>query len=172
MKNSYFENLLFATATIIFGIMAGFFWTYTINVNRAMLEVDATTYATVQSLFNVNVRHPMFFVFFFGGGFFPILALVGNLKHWKTAPFICMVLAALIYVFGVIVFTQQVNLPLNYYTESWNPTAVPADWSAIRDQWNSANAIRVWTAGIAFLLSIVALVLRASQPRQPSKIAY
>ncbi len=42
------------------GIMAGFFYTYTFNVNLAMLEVDGSTYAVVQSLFNENVRHPMF----------------------------------------------------------------------------------------------------------------
>ncbi len=37
--------------------MAGFFWTYSDNVNLAMLQVDGATYATVQSLFNMNVRH-------------------------------------------------------------------------------------------------------------------
>ena len=48
------------------GIMAGFFGTYSANVNLAMLQLDGPTYAMVQSSFNRNVRHALFFAFFFG----------------------------------------------------------------------------------------------------------
>lgn len=151
-----------AIAVVVLGIMAGFFWTYTFNVNLAMQQVDAETYAIVQSLFNQNVRHPMFFVFFFGGGFFPVIALLSNLRHRKKLLFWLLVLTAVVYILGVIVFTQRVNLPLNYYTESWQPASVPNDWMDIRDQWNAANALRVGTSFLAFILSVLALVLRAS----------
>ena len=60
------ENLALAAAIIVFGLMAGFFGTYTFNVNLAMLKVDGPTYATVQSLFNQHVRHAGFFSIFFG----------------------------------------------------------------------------------------------------------
>lgn len=165
---SFAENIALAIATLVFGIMAGFFWTYTFNVNLAMLEVDGATYATVQSLFNENVRHSMFFTFFFGGGFLSGLALVINWKHWKTSSFVMLALAFTVYVLGIIVFTAQVNLPLNAYTESWDPLNLPANWSQVRDRWNTANAIRVGTAGTAFFLSLAALVTRASV--QPSKL--
>ncbi|MEM7798025.1 MAG: DUF1772 domain-containing protein [Chloroflexota bacterium] len=161
--NTLTENLAFGFATLVFGIMAGFFWTYSFNVNWAMLEVSGETYATVQSLFNENVRHGYFFFFFFGGGFFPLLALLVNRRHWSTLAFWLVVAAALIYIFGVIVFTQQVNLPLNYTTEGWDPQNLPADWTVIRDRWNAANNIRVGTAGSAFALSLLALVLRATR---------
>lgn len=151
-----------AIAVVVLGIMAGFFWTYTFNVNLAMQQVDAETYAIVQSLFNQNVRHPMFFVFFFGGGFFPVIALLSNLRHRKKLLFWLLVLTAVVYILGVIVFTQRVNLPLNDYTESWQPASVPNDWMDIRDQWNAANALRVGTSFLAFILSVLALVLRAS----------
>lgn len=162
MKVSYLENSLVAVAIIVFGIMAGLFWTYTFNVNLAMLEVDGATYATVQSLFNENVRHTIFFTFFFGGGAFSALALVGNWKHWKSISFWLLALACLIYIVGVIVFTAQVNLPLNYTTESWDPQNLPDDWQSVRDQWNRANALRVATSASAFVLSVSALVVRAS----------
>lgn len=162
MNFSYIENTLIAIATVVFGIMAGLFWTYTFNVNLAMLEVDGATYATVQSLLNQNVRHLMFFVFFFGGGVFSVLALLGNWKHWKSISFWLLAAACLIYIFGVIVFTAQVNLPLNYYTESWNPQSLPDDWETVRTQWNSANAMRVATSGAAFVLAVLSLTIRAS----------
>lgn len=162
MRFTPIENISIAITTLVFGIMAGFFWTYTFNVNLAMLEVDGATYAVVQSLFNKNVRHFTFFVFFFGGGAFSIFAIIANWKHRKHASFALLVIASLIYIFGIIVFTSQVNLPLNYYTEAWDPQNLPSDWAAIREQWNSANAIRVGTSGLAFLLSVIALTHRAS----------
>ncbi|MCB0082300.1 MAG: DUF1772 domain-containing protein [Caldilineaceae bacterium] len=160
---TYIENGFLALATLVFGIMAGLFWTYTFNVNYAMLEVDGATYATVQSLLNQNVRHFMFFLFFFGGGFFSVLALAVNWRHWRHMSFWLLALAAIIYILGVIVFTAQVNLPLNYYTESWDPQNLPADWAQVRTQWNNANAIRVGTSGAAFVLALAALVVRASR---------
>ncbi|MEZ5535580.1 MAG: DUF1772 domain-containing protein [Thiolinea sp.] len=157
------ENGSLLLAIIVLGIMAGFFWTYTFNVNYAMLEVDGATYARVQSLFNVNVRHFMFFIFFFGGGFFSVLALLINYKHWQGHDFHLLLAASLIYLFGIIAFTHQVNLPLNYYTESWDPLNLPADWERIRAQWNQANTIRVVTSFSAFLMAALALLLRASK---------
>jgi len=162
MKFTLLENMMLAVATFVFGIMAGFFWTYTFNVNLAMLEVDGATYATVQSLFNENVRHPTFFSFFFGGAAISVIALLSNLRHWRSFSFLVLTLACIVYIVGVIIFTSQVNLPLNYYTESWDPQNLPADWALIRTQWNQANAVRVGTAGFAFMLSLCALVQRAS----------
>ncbi|WP_197477698.1 MULTISPECIES: hypothetical protein [unclassified Marinomonas] len=69
------------TATALFGLMAGFFATYSFNVNYAMLAVDASTYAEVQSLFNINVRHTGFFLCFFGAGALPYFCAVLNIKN-------------------------------------------------------------------------------------------
>lgn len=157
------QNLSFGIATAVFGIMAGFFWTYTFNVNLAMLNVDGETYATVQSLFNQNVRHINFFAFFFGGVLFPLLALAINWNHWRTASFWMIVTAWAIYFFGVFLYTQNVNLPLNEITEAWDPRNVPAGWESIRDQWNAANALRTGMAAGSFGLGIVALMLRAQR---------
>ena len=166
---TFLENGALAVATLVFGVMAGFFWTYTFNVNLAMLQVDGETYAKVQSLLNENVRHLMFFIFFFGGGIFSVLAWVANLRQRRTFSFWLVTLASLIYIAGVIVFTQQVNLPLNYYVESWQVSNLPADWAETRDRWNDANTVRVVTSFLSFLLCVVALVLRANQkPKTPN----
>lgn len=147
-------------AVLLLGLMAGFFWTYSINVSLALLQVDGDTYARVQSLLNQNVRHWMFFIGFFGAGAATVLALVVNYRHWRSKSFLCLALAAVIYVLGIIVFTAQVNLPLNYYTESWNPASLPADWQSVRLAWNEANHWRVVSAVSAFLLGLLALVWR------------
>ena len=161
MSTIYLENGALALAILVFGYMAGFFWTYTFNVNPAMLQVDGQTYASVQSLFNENVRHLPFFLLFFGGGFVPILAIMLNLKHWQHIWFWLIVTAAAVYILGIIFYTRNVNLPLNYYTESWDPNNLPLDWADTRDSWNTANAFRVMTSAISFSVSVLALLLKA-----------
>ena len=151
------QNSTLLVATLVIGIMAGFFWTYSINVNLAMLQLDGAIYAQMQSLFNKNVHHGMFFTFFFGGGAFTALALATHIKHFRSLRFWLISAATVIYILGIILFTREINLPLNYYTESWNPQALPDDWQQVRAQWNQANNLRVITAGLAFVLSLVAM---------------
>lgn len=156
------ENAAIAVAAALTGLMAGFFWTYGHNVSPALLQVDGATYATVQSLLNRHVRHAAFFALFFGAGVAPIVAALVNLRHRRQAAFWLVAMSGLLYVAGVIVFTRAVNLPLNAYTESWQPTSLPADWAATRERWNEANAVRVAVSMASFALCLSALVVRAS----------
>lgn len=148
-------------AVLSLGLMAGFFGTYSANVNLATLELDGPTYALVQSAFNRNVRHALFFVFFFGPPLWCALALVSAWRPrsgwwWLTA------VVGVGYALGIVLFTRQVNLPLNHLTESWTPATLPTDWAATRDAWNRANAFRaVWSA-VLFGAGLVALVWRAA----------
>ena len=166
------ENTSIALAILMYGIMAGFFWTYTFNVNLATAQLDGATYARVQSLFNVNVRHFIFFAFFFGSAVMAIVALLINYKHYREPSFWLLVLATVIYIAGIIFFTREINLPLNYYTESWDPNHLPRDWAQTRSNWNSANAWRVLTAGLAFAISTLVLVLRSTSPKIHSEAGY
>lgn len=160
-------QLSFASQTIgllALGLMAGFFWTYSINVNLAMREMDGPIYATVQSAFNRNVRHPMFFAVFFG----PMpLALITLLSSWRQRRRLwwgLLALAGVAYTLGIVWFTRTVNLPLNHLTESWSPAALPEDWSLTRDAWNHANDWRAITSGSVFALAMLAFALRLHAP--------
>lgn len=151
----------FILAVFSLGIMAGFFGTYSGNVNRATLELDGATYALVQSAFNRNVRHPLFFVFFFGPPLFCVMSLVFAWRE-RVGWWWLVALIGIAYALTIVVYTAQVNLPLNALTESWTPTTVPGNWTETREAWNSANDWRaIWSAGL-FLLSLLALVWRSS----------
>jgi uncharacterized membrane protein len=127
-----------------------------------MSEVDGSTYAAVQSLLNQNVRHFAFFIFFFGGSVFSVGALIINVRHYRHFSFLLMIAASVVYTLGIILFTRQVNLPLNALTESWDPANLPENWQEIRDSWNLANGFRVVMSFGSFLLCLLALVVRAS----------
>ena len=146
-------------AVFSLGIMAGFFGTYAGNVNLATLELDGPTYALVQSAFNRHVRHALFFTCFFGP---PLLCLVALAGAWRERPVWWWLVASigLGYALGIVVFTREVNLPLNRLTESWTPATLPVDWAETRDAWNRANAWRAGWSALLFATSLVALYLQ------------
>lgn len=143
-------------AVFSLGWMAGFFATYSGNVSPALAGLDGATYALVQSTLNRHVRHAAFFASFFLP---PVWCLLALLTGWLLA-------AALLYALGIVLFTRQVNLPLNAYTESWLPHQLPADWALVRARWNLANHARTAVSALAFLLAIVSLACR--RPGQAS----
>jgi hypothetical protein len=54
------------------------------------------------------------------------------------------------------------NRPLNAEIAAWTPQTLPADWSAVRDRWDTAHSISAIFAAIAFG-SLLAGVLTTSQ---------
>ena len=156
-----------ALAVLWLGLMAGFFGTYSANVNLAMLQMDGATYATVQSAFNQNVRHTLFFSLFFGPPVWCALALLVAWRAHRAAWWRMLGLVGVAYMLGIVFFTQQVNLPLNYTTEAWNPAALPADWAQVRDQWNAANLWRALLSLAASATALATLVWRCAGTAPP-----
>lgn len=149
---------------LLLGLMAGFFATYSANVNLATLELDGPTYAHVQSAFNRNVRHAGFFVCFFGPMPLGLIALALAWTERRAAWWWLLALTVLAYALGIVLFTREVNLPLNHLTESWTPATLPPDWANVREAWNLAN---LWRSGLnlaLFAASLIALVLRLQTP--------
>ena len=151
-----------ALAVIWFGLMAGFFGTYSANINLAMQQMDGATYAIVQSAFNRNVRHALFFAAFFGPPLWCALALAPAWRNRREPWWWCLALVGMAYTLGIIVFTRYVNLPLNYITEAWDPRTLPADWAQVRDQWNAAN---LWRALLSLALFGTALATLLTRKR-------
>jgi len=164
---SYTQNASIALSVLMLGIMTGFFWTYSFNINQATSNLSGEHYTVVQSLLNVNVRHAMFFTFFFGTGLLGVVAVLVNISHRGSLTFWLLFASTASYIVGIIVLTKFVNLPLNAYTESWDPQNLPNDWELTRDSWNQANMMRVVFSFLAFTLSLFTLMLRAvSQEKQ------
>lgn len=156
-----------ALAVLWLGLMAGFFGTYSGNVNLATLTLDGPTYAVVQSELNRNVRHPLFFALFFGPPVWCLLALATGWSRRREGWWPVLAAVAVAYLAGIVFFTREVNLPLNALTEGWNPAAVPPDWAAVRAQWNAANLWRALLSLVAFVAGLATLVWRTARAFGP-----
>lgn len=161
--NLTIKNALFIIWILMLGVISGFFYTYSINVSRAFMEVDADTYAIMQSLCNINVRHSLFYIFFFGTPLIGSICLFSSYKDFKKSYYIITIFTLLLYMFGIIIFTKIINLPLNVYTESWVVGNVPNDWEEVRNRWNFANHIRTGISLICFTLTLISYHLKISK---------
>jgi uncharacterized membrane protein len=145
-------------ATLLLGLMAGFFFAFWVDVAPAMAQLDAQGYVTTQQWINKVVRNIPFGIAYFGSTFFaavPAAFAVAN-RQWRAA--FAWAALAIAYFAGVFWFTRNVNIPINEAMALWNPAAAPADWAQQRDVWNEANAQRT---GVAVACFLVALVLMA-----------
>jgi uncharacterized membrane protein len=153
-------------ASVLFlGLIAGFFLTYSINVSRGLLQFDGQTYAAAQSALNRSVRHSTFFTLFFGPAILCTLSLVDG---WRDRPlwWWLMALCSVGYSLGIILFTHEVNLPLNALTESWTPSTVPQHWSGVRNAWNRANDWRSGCSVVLLALSLASIAVRRDRTSQ------
>ncbi|WP_051237559.1 DUF1772 domain-containing protein [Ottowia thiooxydans] len=161
-----FSLFLQAATVFVLGLMAGFFATYSANVNLATHELDGPTYALMQSALNRNVRHALFFSAFFGPLILGSLTLLSACKECRRRWWGLHAGVVLAYALGIVLFTREVNLPLNYFIESWAPATLPMDWNETRDAWNRANLVRAFLSTILFAVSLGLLSLRLIDERR------
>lgn len=158
-------------ATLLLGLMAGFFFAFWVDVAPAMVNLDAQGYITTQQWINKVVRNIPFGVAYFGSTLFaavPVAFAVAN-RQWRAA--IAWAMLAVVYFAGVFWFTRKVNIPINEAMALWNPAAAPADWAQQRDVWNLANAQRTGVAVLCFLVALVLVAFPSLVTRMPTQHA-
>ncbi|MGH1492991.1 MAG: DUF1772 domain-containing protein [Acidimicrobiales bacterium] len=138
------RQLTLLIATVLTGLSAGFFYTYSVSVTRGLAAIsDAAYLETFQSI-NATIRTPAFALIFFGPIPAIILAIVANRSARSTVARWLIALALPLYIAAFLV-TFAGNVPLNNeLAEVVNAT--PAEMAEARDDfedlWNLLNLIR------------------------------
>lgn len=147
-------------ATLLLGLMAGFFFAFWVDVAPAMARLDAAEYVVAQQHINSTVRNAPFALAYFGSVAVPAFAVLALWLAGQRRQALAWSAITLTYLLGVFVLTSQVNIPINQALASWDPAAPPADWTALRDRWNDANFTRGMAALAAFAGAVAALAWR------------
>lgn len=154
-------NLFILIPLAMLGMMAGFFYSYSVSVmpglNHAQPKVAI---AAMQSL-NVTIRNPTFFVTFFLT--IPV-GLLGALLLWRCCQkraSIWLALAILIYLFGAVIPTGVINVPMN---DALGQQRIPTDlgaalelWKSYAPEWTFWNTFRTVTTMLALLTCACAI---------------
>lgn len=148
-------------ATLLLGLMAGFFFAFAVDVVPAMRELDAQAYITTQQAINRVVRNATFGGVYFGTAVLPLLAAVALYAGGQRRAGHAWLALWVVYFGAVFWLTREVNVPINNALAQWNPASPPADWQQARDSWNNANLVRTLAAGLCFAGAVLALRLKA-----------
>ena len=132
-------------ATVLSGLFAGFFLTYSASVQLGLARVDALTYVRTFQEINATIRNPVFAVFFFGC--VPAIALA--LAFHRHGPRRRMVLlaAGAVACTAVVAITFAFSVPLNnelatYVDPTIDEARVARDgFESVWNRWNLARSI-------------------------------
>jgi uncharacterized membrane protein len=140
-------------ATCLMGLMAGFFFAFSVDVAPAMRELDAQGYITAQQAINRVVRNIPFALVYFGAAGVPFAAALALYFAGRRREAAVWLGIALVYAAGVFLLTREINIPINNALALWNPQTPPADWQQARDAWNAANLVRGLVACACFAVA-------------------
>ena len=142
-------------ATLLLGLMSGFFFAFAIDVAPAMSHLDAAGYISTQQWINKVVRNAGFGAAYFGATVLAFAAAAAALMARQRRRAIAWAAIALIYAAAVFWVTRSVNVPINNALALWNPQSPPADWIEARDVWNQSNLLRSIAAALCFAAALV-----------------
>lgn len=146
-------------ATVLTGLMAGFFYAYSVSVMVGLARVGDVTFIETMQAINATVRNAGFAPAFFGSllvtGVVAAATHVrrrryGRLRWWVTAAWLCYLAAFLV--------TMGISVPLNDELAAAGPPRPGAEAAAVRvayeDPWVAWNLVRtvLSTAALALLV--------------------
>jgi uncharacterized membrane protein len=156
------REILTLLAALGSGLIAGFFYAFSIAVMRALGKLPpAQGVAAMQSI-NVVVINPVFLGVFLGTAIACLVLLVGTLVRWRLPGGTLLVVASLLYVVGSFLVTMLFNVPRNNALAAVTPGTPAGDalWTDYLRTWTAWNHVRMLASLAASALFILAYRLR------------
>lgn len=164
--------LTLALATLTTGLIAGVYYAYAVSVNLGLAAQPDASYVSTMNAINERIENPVFFLSFFGAALFSLAALAAHYsRRPRSAHFWLIALACLLYVGGSFLLSVFVNVPLNEELAGVAADASAGELtrarSAYEGPWNYWNGVRAVFSTLAFLVLVVACLLREDRAPQP-----
>jgi len=147
-------TLLLVLATVLAGLIAGFFYTWSFTVIQSLNLTDASTASSAMNSINSNIRTAWFAAIFFGAPALITLSLIVKLIHNKQNMF--WVLSAFVFAICTLIITFTQHIPLN------NELANGLEWSQYYPEWISWNHERMCTSVLAFISMLLSIIFHVS----------
>lgn len=161
--NGTTQTIILLLATLLMGLLAGIFFTWTNVVTTGIGKLNAIHYLKAFQEMNRTILNPLFFIVFFG----PMFLSLGAIYIYRAHSIILWILlgGTIIYFIGVIMVTIFGNIPLNEILDSTSLTDISLDEAQnLRDKfetkWNTLNLIRTVSSFLSFLVLILACILK------------
>lgn len=152
-------DVLTLIAALGSGLMAGFFFAFSVLVMPALARLPTVQGATAMNTINVVVLNAWFLAAFFGTALLCVALVVATLAGWSAGNEIYVWVGAALYLVGVIVVTMAFNVPLNNALAKADPAseAGAALWRRYLTDWTAWNHVRTLAPLAACTCFILAL---------------
>ena len=140
-------------ATVLMGLSAGLFTTFSYAVMPGLRRTDDTTFVQTMRAINIAILNPVFGLIFVGAG---IAAAAAVIAGWGSAARPWLLAGLLLYVAGAFIVTGAVNVPLNDALEAGTDSAARLR-GAFEDRWVVSNYVRSVLTTAAFVSLVIGL---------------
>ena len=158
-----------ATAMLLHGLITGFFYAYSSSVIFGLDVIDPRHAISAMQGINREVRNMVFAPAFFGtpvASLIAAAALYASGAHHAASAFF---FAALIYIFGAMIPTMSINVPMNEALAIVHiPDSVDAArevWASYSTRWSFWNVMRTIGSSAALLIAAFGIYLTAAANR-------
>jgi len=157
------QNAILFIAILLSGLVAGLLYAYSCSVNPGLKALSDREYLDAMQSINEAIQNPIFFLSFVG------LLAVYPLSVYRvyTSPLnssaYLMIIATLIYFFGVFGLTMWRNVPLNELLAKFDISqASSGQITAMRQRfegpWNNYHGVRTFASILSFGLTILSVM--------------
>ncbi len=139
-----FLDILTFAAVLGSGLVAGIFFAFSAFVMRALGQLPKIQGIAAMKAINVTVLNPWFFLAFFGTGAVCLPVAFLALGSAAGAHRAYLLAGCALYLFGCLLVTMALNVPLNNRLESADPdsSGAAALWADYLSRWTLWNHVR------------------------------
>lgn len=157
------QNIFIFQSILLSGLIAGLLFSYSCSVNPGLRFLSDNEYIKAMQSINNAIQNLYFFIPFLGLLLVLPISTFLNYKNQIDLSFYLVLLATIIYVFGVFGITMFGNVPLNEHLAKFSiTTATSYEISEMRQSfekpWNSYHTLRTAASIISFSLTIFSLI--------------
>jgi uncharacterized membrane protein len=155
---------ILVVTTLLMGLAAGFFYTFSISIMPTLRGVDDKTFVDVMQKINRDVLNPRFYMSFMGSFLFGLVSLI----LFVGQPFgvLLPVIVSFVSYFICFAVTVRGNVPMNVRLDRKGDPNRISDLAGVRtefeERWTRLNGIRAWGAFGALGGMVWALLAYAS----------
>jgi uncharacterized membrane protein len=156
------ESILLGAATILMGLMAGFFYAYACSVMIGLRRTDDRTFVSSMQWINATVRNAGFAPSFFGALLLTASAAV--VVFVRRRPGRWLIASACLLYAAAFALTMAISVPLNNQLADAGLPSEPGQLAAVRAQfentWVRWNLVRTILSTCALAVLVVAITVR------------
>ena len=141
------------------GLMAGFFFAFSICVMRALGAIPPAHGISAMQSINVAVINPWFLTPFLGMTVLSVILIIAAVLRWNEPGAAYVLAGSLLYFLGTFLVTILFNVPRNNALEavvanSTEGAALWADYLITWTKWNHVRTIAALAGAVSFTIAL------------------